>query len=199
MSSSQSRTWQQTLQELQKRFQYQVSQSPQITFQPQIGKIIGVKAGLSLVALSPEPTPPTIKLGQECYNSSGTKIIGTLAPTLGLRVGYNTINCQLSTGASFSAAFVKVIRYSGEHKTGTVTIAFRASSNPVTMNCIITEDDVEKVASFGIAFGYADYDKSFVTAKTNSEIAIELQGSDANARLEGLVPKAGDGNIISIA
>ena len=41
------------------------------------GLVQGVKAGLSLVALSPEPTAPKIMSGQECYDSSGAKVTGT--------------------------------------------------------------------------------------------------------------------------
>ena len=73
MSISQSE-WDKTLQQIRARF---ASTLPPVRY-PQTGKVLGVKAGLSLVALSPEPLAGTTLVGHECYNSSGTKIAGTM-------------------------------------------------------------------------------------------------------------------------
>ena len=81
MSLSQHRSWERILAEAKRRYQYQQSRQPEIVF-VQRGLVTGVKAGLSLTALSPEPTATTVLSTQECYNSSGTKITGTLLPRL---------------------------------------------------------------------------------------------------------------------
>ena len=68
--------WEKTFNQIRARLAHTV---PPVRY-PVVGpSVIGVKAGLSLVALSPEPTAPFVFTGRECYNSSGTKIIGTLA------------------------------------------------------------------------------------------------------------------------
>ena len=74
MSSSQLRRWQEDFARLQAQYQ-QRAFIPIDRRTP--GLVQGVKAGISLVALSPEPTAPTLWKGQDCYGSDGVKVTGT--------------------------------------------------------------------------------------------------------------------------
>ena len=66
--------WEKTFQQIRARLAHTV---PPVRYPVQAPSIIGIKAGLSLVALSPEPLAGTLIVGQECYQSDSTKVTGS--------------------------------------------------------------------------------------------------------------------------
>ena len=97
--------WEKTFNQIRARLAHTV---PPVRY-PVVGpSVIGVKAGLSLVALSPEPTAPKIVSGQECYNSSGTLVTGMGALSALQKAVCN--NSAIGTGG----AHITVLTYNVE-------------------------------------------------------------------------------------
>lgn len=76
----------------------------------------------------------------------------------------------------FGSTYGKMVSLECVHKTGTVTIKVRARGTIVGGKMRVTEDDVVVVAEWDLTDGGVDYTKTFSTAKTRSEVALEGKG-----------------------
>ena len=178
MSLSQRRRWQQDFARLQAQFS-QRSFIPTDFRKP--GLVEGVKAGLSLVALSPEPLSATLLNGQECYNSSGTLVTGNLDFASVYIDAWNTAGQVTTTVGSSITTYFKILRAKLYVKAGTVTIKFHYVSiggDDKAFHYIrVTEDDVVKVAEFNPAGQTVDVTKTYVSAGGIVEIALEAHNT----------------------
>ena len=165
--------WEKTFQQIRERLAHTV---PPVRYPVQTAKIIGVKAGLSLVSLSPEPVAGKIAFGQECYNSSGTKITGDFYPQL---IDFESCATDVNGIEISSTTYMKLYGLKCEKKLSTVTIVFDWKVNGGTGYCRIKEDASIEVAEFTTVSGsyVSTGNKTFTPGSATSEIAIEVHNS----------------------
>ena len=146
--------WEKTFQQIRARLAHTV---PPVRYPVSVPSVIGVKAGLSLVALSPEPTAPKLITSQQCYDSSGSLITGT---------GIPKIDQSLTE---------KLIGTEGTHNFSNVAYNTVAAGNPIVTKAII-------LPSQGYIFvvGYGVGEEANIILTENAGASIGTKVIDTN-------------------
>ena len=178
MSLSQRRRWQEDFARLQAQFQ-QRSVIPIDRRTP--GVVEGVKAGLSLTALSPEPVAGKVLDGQECYDSSGTLVTGNFVYDIDVKIWTDNAEGGLFTRAN---AYETVFTYDTPRAIKTIYLDVMKKQIAVggTSYLKVLEGAVEVIAPF--SWGQMDWtaeaQKSFTPSSATSSINVQMYQSSGN-------------------